>query len=59
MTNITIKPLSPALGAEISNVDLHAPISPATLAEIKQAGVDTCYFEHSRAALQHSQEMGL
>ena len=29
------------------------------LAEIKQAGVDTCYFEHSRAALQHSQEMGL
>ena len=37
MTNITIKPLSPALGAEISNVDLHAPISPATLAEIKQA----------------------
>ena len=37
MTSITIKPLSPALGAEISNVDLHAPISPATLAEVKQA----------------------
>jgi len=37
MTSITIKSLSPALGAEISSVDLHAPVSPATLAEIKQA----------------------
>ena len=37
MTSITIHPLSPALGAEISNVDLHAPVSPAALAEIKQA----------------------
>jgi taurine dioxygenase len=37
MSNITITPLTPALGAEISNVDLHAPISTATLSEIKQA----------------------
>jgi taurine dioxygenase len=37
MTSITIQPLSMALGAEILNVDLNAPISPATLAEIKQA----------------------
>ena len=37
MTSITIQPLSPALGAEISNVDLHGPVSPAALAEIKQA----------------------
>jgi len=37
MTSITIQPLSQALGAEISNVDLHAPVSLATLAEIKQA----------------------
>ena len=37
MTSITIQPLSPALGAEISNVDLYAPVSPAALAEIKQA----------------------
>ena len=34
-------------------------VAETALAEIKQAGVDTCYFEHSRAALQHSQEMGL
>jgi taurine dioxygenase len=37
MTRIAIQPLSPALGAEISNIDLHAPLSPAALAEIKQA----------------------
>ena len=37
MTHITVNSLSPALGAEISNVDLHSPISPATLAEIKLA----------------------
>lgn len=37
MTGITIQSLSPALGAEISNVDLHAPVGPAMLAEIKQA----------------------
>jgi phosphatidate phosphatase APP1 len=31
----------------------------AALAEIKQAGVPTCYFEHSRDALRHSQTLGL
>ena len=35
------------------------PAAEAALAEIKQAGVDTCYFEHSRDALRHSQEIGL
>ncbi|HEX8327219.1 MAG TPA: phosphatase domain-containing protein [Hymenobacter sp.] len=31
----------------------------AALAEIKLAGVETCYFEQSRDALRHSQELGL
>ncbi|MBF9236918.1 DUF2183 domain-containing protein [Hymenobacter sp. BT683] len=35
------------------------PAAEAALSEIKQAGVETCYFEHSRDALQHSQQMVL
>ena len=31
----------------------------AALADIKQAGVDTCYFAHSRDALRHSQQLSL
>ncbi|SFQ59519.1 App1 family protein [Hymenobacter arizonensis] len=34
-------------------------MAEAALAEIKRAGVETCYFEHSRDALQHSQKMEL
>ena len=30
----------------------------AAVAEMEQAGVATCYFAHSRDALQHSQQMG-
>jgi taurine dioxygenase len=40
MSTIAVKQLSPALGAEVSNVDLHAPISSDTLAQIKQAWDD-------------------
>ena len=35
------------------------PAAEAALAEIKQAGVATCYFAHSRDALLHSQQLGL
>ncbi|OGX86671.1 hypothetical protein BEN47_12730 [Hymenobacter lapidarius] len=35
------------------------PAAEAALDEIRQAGVATCHFEHSRDALQHSQQMGL
>lgn len=35
------------------------PAAEAALAEIEQAGVATCYFEHSRDALRHSQKMGM
>ncbi|HEX8507552.1 MAG TPA: phosphatase domain-containing protein [Hymenobacter sp.] len=35
------------------------PAAEAALAEIKQAEVETCYFEHSRDALLHSQQLGL
>jgi len=34
------------------------PAAEAALAEIGAAGVATCYFEHSRDALQHSQQLG-
>ena len=37
MTQLTVTPLSPALGAEISGVNLRAPISAADFAEIKNA----------------------
>lgn len=37
MNSITVKPISPALGADISNVDLLRPLSAQTLAEIKVA----------------------
>lgn len=40
MSTIAVKQLSPALGAEVSNVDLHAPINSDTLAQIKQAWDD-------------------
>ncbi|WP_046247354.1 App1 family protein [Hymenobacter terrenus] len=33
------------------------PAAEAALAEIKAAGVATCYFKHSRDALRHSQEL--
>ncbi|GAB3300584.1 App1 family protein [Hymenobacter humi] len=35
------------------------PAAEAALAQIRQAGVETCYFEHSHDALRHSQEIGL
>ena len=35
--NITVTPLSPAIGAEISNVNLHEPLSTSTLGQIKEA----------------------
>ena len=37
---ITIKPLSPALGAEIGEVDLSGPVSEAAFREIRQAFLD-------------------
>lgn len=40
MKRITVTPLAPALGAEISGVDLREPIDPAAFAEIKQAWAD-------------------
>ena len=38
--DITVKPLSPAGGAEISGVDLTRPLTPAEIAAIKQAWAD-------------------
>jgi taurine dioxygenase len=40
MNRITVTPLAPALGAEISGIDLRRPIDAGTLAEIKQAWAD-------------------
>jgi taurine dioxygenase len=37
MPRISVTPLAPALGADISLVDLHAPLDDATLAEVKAA----------------------
>ena len=34
---ITVKKLAPALGAEVSGIDLRAPIDEATFAELKRA----------------------
>lgn len=36
-TRITVKRLAPALGAEVSGIDLRAPIDDATFAELRQA----------------------
>ncbi|MFD2718611.1 App1 family protein [Hymenobacter monticola] len=35
------------------------PAAEAALAQLQAAGVATCYFEHSRDALLHSQQLGL
>lgn len=40
MKRITLTPIAPALGAEVSGVDLHQPIDAETFAEIKQAWAD-------------------
>lgn len=40
MPRIQVTPLGPALGAEISGVDLHHPLDSETLAEVKQAWND-------------------
>lgn len=40
MSHITVTPIGPALGADISGVDLHAAIPASTLAEIKAAWSD-------------------
>jgi taurine dioxygenase len=40
MTHITVTPLAPALGAEVSGIDLHAPLDGDTLAQIRQAWSD-------------------
>lgn len=37
LTKLKITPLSPVCGAEISGVDLHEPLSPETVAEIRAA----------------------
>jgi taurine dioxygenase len=40
MARITVTPLSPILGAEISGVDLHQPIAAGAIARIRQAWAD-------------------
>jgi phosphatidate phosphatase APP1 len=35
------------------------PAAEAALADIRRAGVETCYFKHSRDALRHSQQLRL
>lgn len=40
MARITVTPLSPVLGAEISGVDLHQPIAAEAITRIKQAWAD-------------------
>lgn len=40
MSRIVITPLAPALGAEVSGVDLRQPIDAASFAEIRQAWAD-------------------
>jgi len=42
MTRISVRPLSPAIGAEISGVDLGAELSDATVADIRRALLDHC-----------------
>ena len=42
MTTISIKPLSGAIGAVISGVDLGKNLSAAVIAEIRQALLDYC-----------------
>ena len=40
MTRITVTPLAPALGAEISGIDLKGPISVETFSELRKAWAD-------------------
>lgn len=40
MARITVTPLAPALGADITGVDLHAAIDAETITEIRQAWAD-------------------
>ena len=42
MSNITVKPIATALGAEIEGVDLAQDLSDATVREIRQALLDYC-----------------
>ena len=41
-TKITVSPISGALGAEISGVDLSRPLDDATFTEIRKAFLDHC-----------------
>lgn len=37
---LTVKPLTPVIGAEIEGIDLRAPLDPATIAALRQAWYD-------------------
>jgi taurine dioxygenase len=59
MKRITVTPLAPALGAEISGVDLHRPIDAGTFAEIKQAWADHLVLRFRGQALSDPQLLAL
>jgi taurine dioxygenase len=59
MARITVTPLAPALGAEISGVDLHQSIDADTLVQIKQAWADHLVLRFRGQSLSDPQLLAL
>src|SRR6476661_5656324 len=59
MSRINVKPLAPALGAEVSGVDLRQPLDADTLAQIRQAWADHLVLRFRGQALSDPQLLAL
>ncbi len=59
-TKIKVAPISGALGAEISGVDLSRPIDDATFADIRQAFLDNCviFFRDQKLTPDQQKDFG-
>ena len=61
MTTLSVKPLSSAIGAEISGVDLAEDLSDATIGDIRQALLDHCviFFRNQNIATDQHKRFAL
>jgi taurine dioxygenase len=59
MSRINVKPLAPALGAEVSGVDLRQPLDGDTLEQIRQAWADHLVLRFRGQALSDPQLLAL